>query len=235
MPGVETIAGLGPDRSPERAGELAVAPAAGLAVIGLDHDVRGRCGVGQREQQTREVVDVDQRHTALGRHQHQARAWPSGTAPASPCRRAVDRGRADDRPVEAGAVDQLFGAGLRRRRRATASGSRAASEETWTKRRTPPAVAAASIASVPSTLPRSKAGGVGRVDDAGDVDRRRRRRRPAAASAARSSRSPGDPLDAVAQRLLAAGQRLDLVTGGERDVEQVRADEAGAAGDRRAS
>ena len=54
-------------------------------------------------------------------------------------------------------------------------------------------------------------------------------------SASRSSRSPATQVDAVARRLLAAGQRADLVPGGERGVDQMRADEAGAAGDRQAS
>ena len=84
---------------------------------------------------------------------------------------------------------------------------------------------------MPATLPCSKAGGVGRADHAGDVDDRvgigdQPFERVAVVEAA------GDPQDAVALRLLAAGQGLDLVAGGERGVDQVRADEAGAAGDR---
>ena len=64
-----------------------------------------------------------------------------------------------------------------------------------------------------------------RADDAGDVDDGvgavdQPFERVAVVEVAR------DPVDAVARRLLAAGERLDLVPGGKRGVEQMRADEA---------
>ena len=40
-----------------------------------------------------------------------------------------------------------------------------------------------------------------------------------------------DPVDAVALRLGAAGEGDDAVSGGKRGIEQMRADEAGAAGE----
>ena len=44
--------------------------------------------------------------------------------------------------------------------------------------------------------------------------------------------SPATQVDPGARRLLAAGERGDLMPGGERGLDQMRADKAGAAGDR---
>ena len=84
---------------------------------------------------------------------------------------------------------------------------------------------------MPATLPISNAAALVRADGAGDVDDRvgvvdQPLERVAVCEVA------SDPVDAVAVGLLAPGQRLDLMAGGERDVDQMRADEAGAAGDR---
>src|SRR6185437_6094778 len=50
----------------ERLGELAVGPAPGLAVVGLDEDAARHFGSGDGEEQPREVVGVDYRDPAPG-------------------------------------------------------------------------------------------------------------------------------------------------------------------------
>ena len=178
-----------------------------------------------------QILDVDQRQLACGRQADPAAPRHLEQFERLAVAGTVDRRRTDDRPVEAATLRPAPPPWPSTRRRATASGSRAASEETWTKRRTPPAVAAASIASVPATLPCSKAAASGALITPATWT-------IASASATSCSRAPRSsrlPLTQTTRsrvRLLAAGQRLDFMPGGERCVDQVRADEAGAAGDR---
>ena len=114
MPGEETIAGLVPTAVPSaRANSRWVQPS-GLPSSASTSMFDGRRVSGEREQQPREVVDVDHRHAALGRHQHEAELGHPEQLERLLVAGAVDRGRADDHPVEAGAVDQLLGPRLGR-------------------------------------------------------------------------------------------------------------------------
>ena len=76
-----------------------------------------------------------------------------------------------------------------------------------------------------------EAGAVGRADDAGDVDHRVGPLDQPGQCVGPVKR-PLHPGDAIAQRLGPAGEGAHPVTGGERAVDDVAADEAGAAGDR---
>ena len=158
--------GLLPTACPSAAAKLAMGPAARPAVVGLDDQLGRGAPVGEREQQPGEIVDVEQRKAARRRHEHQAALGHLEQFERFAVAGAVDRGRADDRPVEAAGLRPAPPRAPSTRRTSTSPGSRAASEETWTKRWTPPAVAAASIASVPVTLACVERRLVGRVEHA---------------------------------------------------------------------
>ena len=72
---------------------------------------------------------------------------------------------------------------------------------------------------------------VGGVDDAGDVNDHVRAGDEAVERSGVLQRS-GDPFDAVARNLRSPGERADGMAGGDRGLDQRRADEPGPAGDR---
>ena len=61
-----------PQRAPQRLAELAMSPPAVPAIVRLDQQPFGSLGIGQRQKQSTEIVDMDQRQTAFGRQQDEA-------------------------------------------------------------------------------------------------------------------------------------------------------------------
>ena len=108
MPGEETIAGLRADRSPSaRANSRWVQPP-GLPSSGsirmLDGALRSASASSRRARSSTWISD----RRPLRRHQHQAELGHPEQLERLLVAGAVDRRRTDDRPVEAGACDQLL-------------------------------------------------------------------------------------------------------------------------------
>src|SRR5690606_9134194 len=90
--------------------ELAVAPTALAAVVGLEDGARDAAAArDQREQEARKIVDVDDRGTARWRHGDHAPARGLEQLENLAVARAVDRRGSDNRPVEPAGLDDLLG------------------------------------------------------------------------------------------------------------------------------
>ena len=179
--------------------------------------------------QPAEIARVDDRQPSVGRQRHHALPRDPEQLEHLAIARPVNGGWADDRPVAAGRDHRLFRFGLRcavGRKRGLARGQGRDMEEARDARAGrggDHSLGADDIALMEGVRVA--------VDHARNVDHR-------VATLAQGGQAIGpverafDPGHAVQPGLGAARQRLDVMALGQRRLDQVRAEEAGAAGDR---
>ena len=156
------------------AGASRSGPSRRAAVVGLEKapdDCRSRRRQ-QREQQPRQVIDMDERGAARRRHRHHAPLGGAEQVEDLAVARAIDRRRADDRPVEPAGLHHLLRARAWTGHRPTAPARAQRARRRTRSAEHPPRAAASTSASRAADIAEFEARRIGRVDHPGDMQHR---------------------------------------------------------------